>query len=241
MYRPLTRLTSLAVLAVIGGAGILIYRAQSPQARQIEELTRQVDVLEKEKHRLEEVVQRLQVERRVADMLVTRQEMSDGMLETDLLFQEYARDGSPLPARSFTIAGNVAHLDAMVIKFDRGFIEDGDALRGHSIVLFHKLYGDFQTPEDAYRIDQPGRIPEIYRGSDPQVTRFEQELWENFWKLVEEEEYRQRYGVRVAQGEGLWLQFHPDRLYTLTVESDGGLNIRSEPLRGIYREALRRG
>jgi hypothetical protein len=46
-------------------------------------------------------------------------------------------------------------------------------------------------------------------------------------------------GVRVAQGEGVWRPFEPGRLYTITLESNGGLNVHSEPLRGIYQEALR--
>ena len=44
--------------------------------------------------------------------------------------------------------------------------------------------------------------------------------------------------MRVAQGEGPWGPFNMDRLYTLTIDADGGLNIVSQPLKGIYREAL---
>ena len=80
----------------------------------------------------------------------------------------------------------------------------------------------------------------MYRGADPRVGEFEHELWTNFWKLAEDEAYRKEKGVRVAQGEGVWVPFQPDRLYTLTLESDGGLNITSSPLKGVYREALKR-
>ena len=47
-------------------------------------------------------------------------------------------------------------------------------------------------------------------------------------------------GVRVAQGEGVWRPVDPDKLYTITLECNGGLNIRSEPLKAIYSEALKR-
>ncbi len=46
-------------------------------------------------------------------------------------------------------------------------------------------------------------------------------------------------GVRVAQGEGLWSNFEVGKLYTITIETAGGLNITSEPLKGIYSEALK--
>jgi hypothetical protein len=240
MVQSVLKIAALGVLVVTGSAGVWLYHDRYSDARRIRALGEQIEQLEQEKVRLEQIVERLTIERRVADMLVTRQEQVDGVLQTELLFVEYARDGTPLPPKLFQVEGSIAHIDAMVIKFDRGFIEEGDALRGHSIALFHKLYGDFQPPDQAHRIDEPGKIPQIYRGADPHVSQFEQELWQNFWKLVEYPEYRERYGVRLAQGEGLWLRFHPDRLYTISIESDGGLNIRSEPLRGIYREALQR-
>ena len=51
---------------------------------------------------------------------------------------------------------------------------------------------------------------------------------------------REKNGVRVSNGEGLWWNCEPDQLYTITIESDGGLNVTSEPVKGIYREALHR-
>ena len=95
-------------------------------------------------------------------------------------------------------------------------------------------------PVTGQRIDEPGRIPDVYRGADPYVMDFERDLWSNFWKLADDEGYRKATGVRVAQGEAVSTKFQPDRLYTVTLESDGGLNIVSSPLKGIYREALKR-
>ena len=46
-------------------------------------------------------------------------------------------------------------------------------------------------------------------------------------------------GVRIAQGEAVWRSFEPGWLYTLTLESNGGLNISPEPIKGIYREMMR--
>jgi hypothetical protein len=72
------------------------------------------------------------------------------------------------------------------------------------------------------------------------VSKFDIELWRDFWKLAEDPRFRQEKGVRVANGQGLWGPFEADKLYTITIESDGGLNMASEPLKGIYREALKR-
>ena len=234
MVRTLLKLALLSALVVAGAAG-LYFQQRGTTAAKLDEAVRKNEQLQR-------VVQHLQAERRVADIIVTDQKAIDGVQKTTLLFVEYARDGvTPLPAKRFTVDGNVAHVDALVVKFERGFVEEGDPLRGHSLALFTRLYGENQPPEKAHRIDAPNDIPDVYRGPGPQVSEFERRLWADFWRLADDEAYRKAKGVRVAQGEGVWVPFHSDRLYTLTLESDGGLNITSAPLKGIYREALKHG
>src|SRR3954466_8969049 len=174
MLRPLTKIFSLAILLVAASGGLVYYQHATDTERKIEKL-------QDEKKQLEQVVTRLSSERRVADVLVSRQEPNaQGVMETTLLFVENDKQGNPLPAKSFTILGSTAHIDAMVIKFDHGFVQDNDALRGHSIALFTQIYGDHQSPADAQMIDPPGKIPDLYRGADPKVTQFELDLWNNF-------------------------------------------------------------
>lgn len=231
MFRNIAKILWLSVLLVAGIVGIWIYQQQFSASKKIAQL-------EAEKKELKQVVDRLSAEKRVADLLVQKQWTDHGILKTQLLMVEYARDGSPLPARSFTLDGKMVHVDAMVIKFDRGFVKSGDELRGHSIALFTRIYGDHQTPADGYEIDKPGKIPDFYRGSAPADVHFEEDLWKNFWRLVDDENYRKEKGVRVAQGEAVWLPFEPGRLYTITLEAAGGLNMVSQPVKGIYQAAL---
>src|SRR5688572_27056590 len=112
MLRSFGKVLGLGMLLLVATAGALYYQHTFSAARKIEKL-------EDEKRQLEQVVTRLEHEKRVADVLVSRQEKdSSGELTTTLLFVEYDKAGQPLPARSFTIKGNTAHIDAMVIKFD---------------------------------------------------------------------------------------------------------------------------
>ena len=239
MLRATLRFLLVVSLLVTGSAGLYVYQLNHSDAQKFKES-------ERRNAHLRQVVERLTAERRVADVIVTDQQPGgpDGKpASTTLLFVEYARDGSPLPGRRFTIAGDTAHIDAMVVKFDGRFVQENDPLRGHSIALFTRLYGETQAPEDAFRIDDPGAVPAVYRDGSPddeEARAFERQIWSTFWRLADDAGYRRQMGVRVAQGEGVWCPFRPDRLYTLTLESDGGLNIASEPLKGIYREALRR-
>jgi hypothetical protein len=232
MVRSTLKIVGLLLLVVGGGTGVWYYHEQTGAARKIEQLQREKEILQA-------VVERLGDERRVAELLVTGQDKSGDVPRTDLLFVEYARDGGSLPPRTFTVYGEMVHIDALVIKFQREFVGAGDPLRGRSIALFQRIYGDRTQPAEAPRIDEPGTIPAVYRGADPRVTEFETNLWKSFWRLVDDPGYREQMGVRVANGQGVWGPFEPGKLYTVSIESDGGLNLSAEPLKGIYVEALR--
>ena len=232
MLRPLAKIFGLSFLLLVASVGVVYYQHSVSNEKKIEKL-------QDERRQLEQVVTRLEHEKRVADVLVSRQEKNAaGVLETTLLFVEYDKAGNALPAKSFTIEGNTAHIDAMVIKFDHDYVAANDPLKGHSIALFTKIYGDHQPPAQAPTIDPPGKIPDIYRAADPVVSEFELNLWRDFWRLYDDENYRKSKGVRALGGHGLWGPFQPDKLYTITIESDGGLNMTSEPLKGIYRAAM---
>ena len=234
MINGALKITLLSVLVVAGAIGVYLYdRHISPQ--------KEIAKLQAEKQELQQIVQRLSTEQRRAEVLVTDQKTIDGELHTTLLFVEYAKDGTTLPPKSFTIRGNTAHIDALVIKIQQDFVQKNDPLRGHSIVLFHRLFGEHQPPVNGYPIDEPGKIPDIYRGVDPKVSEFEQQLWKNFWRLTEDESYREQMGVRVAHRESPWSPFEPNRLYRLTIESDGGINLISEPVPGIYQQLIKNG
>jgi hypothetical protein len=224
----------LLITAIVLGAAVATFHYRTSRSLEAQ--------LEREQQRtaqLKEIVTRLTSERRVADIVVTSQDTVGDHLTTSIVFVEYSPDGTALPARHFTLVGKMVHVDAMVIKFDGRFVAENDPLRGQSVALFTRIFGDTQAPSDGFPVDTPGEPPAVYRKADKSVTDFERELWKNFWRLADDAGYRSSMGVRVAQGEGVWRPFEMGRLYTLTLESNGGLNVHSEPMRGVYQEALR--
>src|SRR5688500_8637287 len=147
MTGQITKFVLLAAMVVGGAVALWQYEKRwSRDARREQELleARQKAV------QLEQFIHRLTTHKRRGEIVVSEQTRnSAGDVEsTTLLFVEYAPDGSRLPPRFFTIQGNVAHLDALVIKFDHDLVKEGDPLRGHSLALFYRLYGDHQKPAD---------------------------------------------------------------------------------------------
>jgi len=231
MLRALAKTAFLVLLLLGGSAGLFFYYNHNSAQQQIEQLQQKTRELEQIRHRLE-------TDRRVAKVLVTDQKMIDGQMKTTLLFVEYAPDGAELPAKQFTIDGNEVHFDAQIIKFKDEYVERGDPLRGQSIMLFVRVYGADQAPSAGFPIDQPGMIPEIYRGADPRVSSFEQDLWANFWKLYNDRDARDARGIRGLHGEGLYGQFNPGHVYTITLRASGDGTINEEPLDPMYKQAL---
>src|SRR5215213_10745634 len=116
MLRVTAKIVGLLILILVGSAGIIAYQNHFAAERKVEQL-------QEEKKQLEQIVQRLSDEKRVAEVLVTEQATVDGELQTTLLFVEYAKDGTALPPKSFSFVGKMAHIDAMVIKFEHDFVQ----------------------------------------------------------------------------------------------------------------------
>lgn len=232
MIQQTTKILFLGAVCIVGTLGIWTYYKQASGAHRIAQL-------EEEKRLRDEIIARLTSERRVAEMLVTDQKHVGGVKTTTLLFVETARDGkTPLVPKSFTIRGENVHLDAMVIKFDHELVKQDDPLRGKSIALFTRIYGDATAPDQGESIDPVGAIPVVYRGADPRVSEFELGLWRDFWKLAYDEELRKQRGVRTVVGQGIWEPVRKNVLYTLTLETDGGLSLNRSPVPELYRQAL---
>jgi len=223
----------LMVLMAAGSVALYVYHDHTTAQYQIQQLQQQVQ--EKE-----QAIGRLETHYRKAQIVVTDQSTTDGQVHTTLLFVEYRPDGSALPAKQFTIEGNEAHFDAEVIKFNDEYVKEGDPLRGHSIMLFLRVYGAHQAPAEGFAIDEPGHIPQIYRGADPKVSDFEQGLWKEFWTLYNDQAARQTLGISGLHGEGLFGRFDKNHVYTITVRADGGGDIQEAPMDPLYQQAMQK-
>ncbi len=192
--------------------------------------------------RLREVVERLETDRRAADVTDVRRVYDAATKSdwTDFRFVEYGPDGTALPARDFRIQGTVAYFDALVIKFDREHVKAGDALRGKSIFLFRRIFGEHQKPAEGFPVDgtnAPGGVPvpAAYRLSPGRVGDFERELWADFWRLTADEAYQKAMGVRASHGEAAYTKLEPGKTYRLVIENAGGITIgvKSEAGKGL--------
>lgn len=241
MARNLIRSAVLVVTLVAGWFGIQVYEKQSHEG-QLAKKDEQIRQEQLKNEALRGVVKRLQTDKRIARIIVTDQKEENGTTWTTLMFGEYARDGSSYlegSDRRFQVEGKGAHIDAYVIEFDGQYVEKNEPLRGHSIALFKRIFGDRQSPQSGYTIDSPGDVPEVYKGDDPRLAEMEKKLWADFWKLADDAEYRKQWGVKLAYGSSSFREeFKKGYIYTLMLSPTGGLKMSAERMDPMMEKVL---
>ncbi len=176
----------------------------------------------------QQVVARLDAEYRVAQVIVRDQTTdASGQLQTTIEFRELDRQGNPLPPVTATLSGAEAYFEALVVKFENKYVEQGEALRGKSIILFRRMFGSATAPDAGVPIDPAASdgVPSLYRvAASP--SDMEIRLWARFWYYANHpREAQDQFGVRVMQLEAVGTRVYPNMTYELNVENDGGINL----------------
>lgn len=243
-----TNVVRLALIALLGTGGYVGWRAWNREGDHVRELAerdgriadlrRDLDAKSAEAAKLAadladaraevaklgRALRFLKVDRRVARVVVLSQSApgTAGHPVTKLRFEEVDGAGEPVgTAKEATIEGDVLYVDAWVVKFDDALVEQGDPLRGQSLCLFRRLFGEFQQPNDGIQLDAPGEAPTVYGGRD--VTAAEQELWRDFWNLANDPKSAAKLGIRAAHGEAPSMKLAPGGVYKITLRASGGL------------------
>ena len=111
-----------------------------------------------------------------------------------------------------------------MVRFDDKYVEAGDALRGKSVYLFWKVFIlDGQRTQE-YEITKFNDIPRGYKINGLR-SRFEDEIWQNFWSYALDDKQVSHRGIKNAQIEAPGTKFVPGLLYTLKIEHNGGIRI----------------
>jgi hypothetical protein len=148
--------------------------------------------------------------------------------QMNVTFFQYA-PGTETPTieRTMTLPGDEVYIDALVVTFDRKLVEAGDGLKGKSMLLFRRAFGDLQKPSDGvplFRRDATSVVPEVAQ-VDAQPGDFERELWGRFWEYANDPARAAAAGIRVAQGEAPHIKVVQGQVYKLTLRASGGLEI----------------
>ncbi|HRV82058.1 MAG TPA: hypothetical protein P5218_11500 [Planctomycetota bacterium] len=200
---------------------------------EIAQLNDDLQVSEAKRRELELSNHLLKIDHRVARIQVVEQGPDPENPEhelTTIRFQELDEAGAPIDeGQLITVEGNKVYLETLVIKFEDQYIEGGDFLRGSSVCLFKRVFGEEQKPSEGHPIDSKGVHPHPYANSgDGADDLYYAELWQRFWDYANDPELAEAKGVRTMHGEAPFVQTKPGKVYRVELRASGGLSITPE-------------
>lgn len=236
MLRVVRTTTVSAIVIALMLLGFWRYTVDQKQ-RAIDELNALKVQLEQQLIARQEMIGRLSRARRMGhvEVLDQKHDSTGAAVETTVRFIELNDDGRELARQDFTIPGNVLFIDAWTVKFEPNDVAHGDPLRGKTLILLRRVYSDRMRPLEGLPIDTPGAIPAGYAASEP--AKFEQQIWQDFWRLASDRAAAAALGIRVAQGEAVYQQVAPGQRYELIVDNAGGMSLAAMPLKSDPRAA----
>lgn len=212
--------TKIAIGGGVFGA-LAILAGQYFGSMEVRRLKSQVDELQQERTRLIEFADRLSAERRVAQVDILAQQIDEsGRAVTTLRWQEIGEGAALGAPQTVEAYGKAIYFEAMVIKFAHELVGKGDPQRSHSLALFRRIFGDQQPPETGFPLPASS-VPQGQNTGDMTA-----ELWDKFWRLVDDPKLAERYGVRVAQSEAPAVPVKPGQVWEVTLDAAGGLNLK---------------
>lgn len=189
-----------------------------------------------EKKVLNQIINRLEADSRVAEVLVTGVNYDEKTQKTftTIKFLEYDSSNNPMMPKYFTFSGNVIQFQSLVIRFEDDFIRKHDKLKGKSVNLFWKVFMLDGNNTQEFDITEINSVPLGYK-IELDIASFETTFWEEFWSYAFDQEKAKKAGIKNVQIEAPGSMFVPGMIYKVKIEHDGGLRIDSYPISPILK------
>lgn len=219
--RP-ARLLLLVALAAAVVTALVCFKAFWSAGRTL------FDILN-ENRKLRQAVANLTEESQIGYAKVLSQQTRDGRLMTRLKFVETDRDDPRrvVLEKECEIEGDVAHFDALIVKFSPQYVADG---RSRALYLWRRVYGEKMKPEDGFTIETPGRELLRYSAISSALSGRDRELfWTEVWKLSNDPLYLKDAGITAVYGNDVYQQVKPGLIYIFRIGNNGQFFLETAP------------
>ncbi len=174
-----------------------------------------------ENKQLKQAISNLTQEEQIGYAKVILQEEKDGKLLTTIRFVETSRDDKlkKILEKEYTIAGDIVHFDALIVKFGDKMVMNGKA---KSLYLWRRVYGETMKPEDGFLIEQPGTEPERYGGLLTALAIKQKQLfWKSIWELANDPEKLKQYDIEAVYGNVVYTRLKNGLIYVFKISATG--------------------
>ena len=174
-----------------------------------------------ENRTLKQAITNLSGEEQIGYAKVIAQETKDGELFTTLKFVETARNDKlrKILEKEFTIAGDIIHFDALIVKFGNKMVMDG---KTRALYLWRRVYGEQMTPQEGFAIEEPGAEPQRYGdllGALP--IKHREMFWSNIWDLANDTRKLRQYDIEAIYGNVVYSRLSKGLIYVFKISATG--------------------
>jgi hypothetical protein len=174
-----------------------------------------------ENKELKQALTNLSREDQIGYAKVVGREMKDGELFTTIRFVETARDNklNKILEKEYTIAGDIIHFDALIVKFGSKMVMDG---RTRALYLWRRVYGEKMTPAEGYAIEESGAEPQRYKDLlEALPIEHRKMFWSEIWELANDTEKLTEYDIDAIYGNAVYWKLREGLIYVFKINSTG--------------------
>ncbi|MEM7455340.1 MAG: hypothetical protein AAF456_13400 [Planctomycetota bacterium] len=171
----------------------------------------------------------IKLDHRVAEIEVLDKGINeDGQPFHEVRFIEIDDAGNTVGAeREFTLTGDQIRIDTWIVSFEDHYVEGADELRGRGLCVFKGIYGEIDGPLGAKPLDiqSSDSPPGVYKTEEQNA--FEQQIWNDFWEVCNDEERQAELGISAAFGQVNYIKpFEKGKRYLIELHSSGSTSIK---------------
>ena len=203
----------LSILLILSAGGVFALFRYS--------LNHDIEQLLTENKDLRTAITNLSAESQIGYAKVLDQYTTDGQLYTKILFVETdsADKTNRIFEGEFTIKGDIAHFDTLIVKFDNSIVMDGQE---RAIYLWRRIYSDEMTAEQGAPIESHGREPKRYEAICKQLSLKDKDLfWQEIWELANDTDRLAHLGVKAVYGSVVYEKMKPGLIYVFKLAPTG--------------------
>lgn len=203
----------ILIIAAIVGLG---YLARGPYKAVVT-----IHELLAENKQLKQAITNLSSEDQIGYAKVIAQETRDGELFTTIRFVETARNDklTKILEKEYTIAGDIVHFDALIVKFGNKMVMDG---KMRALYLWRRVYGEQMTPQEGFAIEQAGAEPQRYKDLLELLPAGDRNMfWSHIWDLANDPEKLKQYDIDAIYGNAVYSKLRKGLIYVFKINSTG--------------------
>ena len=174
-----------------------------------------------ENKNLKQAITNLTGEDQIGYAKVIDQGFRGGEFFTTVKFVETARGDklTNILEKEYTIAGDVVHFDALIVKFGSKMVTDG---RAKALYLWRRVYGEKMSPAEGFPIEQPGAEPRRYKDLLQALPVDKRHMfWSNIWDLANDTEKLTAYDIEAIYGNAIYGKLRKGLIYVFKINSTG--------------------